>query len=107
MVGTKRKNDGAEQNADAKDTQPRLYGFLGVYVFEGLSRDLRRAFARSMQSASATLESPLESSKHIIAQLLRTVQCSLMQRFQLSAPAGISAGPMHRRRTSSSISSMT
>jgi hypothetical protein len=38
-----------------------------------------------MQSASATLESPLDSSKHIIAQLLRTVQCSLMQGFQLSA----------------------
>ncbi len=44
-----------------------------------------RAFVRSMQSARATLESLLDSSKHIIAQLLRTVQCSLMQGFQLSA----------------------
>ena len=35
MVGIKRKNDdGAEQNADAKETQPRLYGFRGVYVFD-------------------------------------------------------------------------
>jgi len=38
-----------------------------------------------MYAASATLESPLDSSKHIIAQFLRTVQCSLMQGFQLSA----------------------
>ena len=42
MVGNKRKKDeNAEQNADAKETQPTLYGFRGVYVFEGLSRDLR------------------------------------------------------------------
>jgi len=26
---------------DAKETQPTLYGFRAVYVFEGLSRDLR------------------------------------------------------------------
>jgi hypothetical protein len=42
MVGNKRKKDeNAEQNTDAKETQPTLYGFRGVYVFEGLSRDLR------------------------------------------------------------------
>jgi hypothetical protein len=34
-----------------------------------------------MESASATLESPLDSSKHIIAQLLCPVQRSLMQGF--------------------------
>jgi hypothetical protein len=34
-----------------------------------------RAFVRSMESASATLESPLDSCKHIIAQVFRTVQC--------------------------------
>jgi antirestriction protein ArdC len=36
MVGNKRKNetDNAEQNADAKETQPTLYGFRGVYVFD-------------------------------------------------------------------------
>lgn len=37
-----------------------------------------RAFARSVDSASATLESPLDSSKHIIAQLLCPMQRSLM-----------------------------
>ena len=42
MVGNKRKkNENAEQNADAKETQPALYGFRAVYVFERLSRDLR------------------------------------------------------------------
>jgi hypothetical protein len=38
-----------------------------------------------MHAASATLESPLDSSKHIIAQFLRTVQRSLMPGFQQSA----------------------
>ena len=38
-----------------------------------------------MDSACATLESPLDSSKHIIAQLLCPVQHSLMQGFLLSA----------------------
>jgi antirestriction protein ArdC len=44
MVGNKRKNNGtdnAEQNTDANETQPTLYGFRGVYVFDRLSRDLR------------------------------------------------------------------
>ena len=36
-----------------------------------------------MYAASATLESPLDSSKHIIAQLLCPVQRSLTQGFQL------------------------
>ena len=39
-----------------------------------------RASARSMDSASATLESPLDSSKHIIAQLLCRVQHSRTRR---------------------------
>jgi len=37
MVGNKRKKnetDNAEQTADAKETQPTLYGFRGVYVFD-------------------------------------------------------------------------
>jgi hypothetical protein len=44
MVGNKRKkneNENAEQTTDAKETQPTLYGFRGVYVFDRLSRDLR------------------------------------------------------------------
>src|SRR5438309_6558373 len=36
-----------------------------------------RASARPIQAASATLESPFDSSKHIIAQLLCPVQHSL------------------------------
>src|ERR1700686_3022756 len=35
MVGNKRnKEENAEQNTDAKDTQRTLYGFRGVYVFD-------------------------------------------------------------------------
>jgi len=37
-----------------------------------------RAFARSMDSAVVTSVSPLDSSKHIIAQLSCPAQCSLM-----------------------------
>jgi len=44
-----------------------------------------RVSARLMDSASATLESPLDSNNHIIAQVLCPVQRSFMQRFQLSA----------------------
>jgi hypothetical protein len=38
-----------------------------------------------MYAAGATLESPLDSSKYIIAQLRCTAQRSLMQEFQLLA----------------------
>jgi len=41
-----------------------------------------RASAHSLDAAGATLESLLDSSKHIIAQLLRPAQRSLMQKFQ-------------------------
>jgi len=41
-----------------------------------------RASARPMDAACATLESLLDSSKYIIAQLLRPAQRSLMQDFQ-------------------------
>src|SRR5712671_5393839 len=41
MVGNRRnKEESAEQNTDAKETQRTLYGFRGVYVFDRLSRDL-------------------------------------------------------------------
>jgi hypothetical protein len=62
-----------------------MFGFRGVYVFDRLSRDLRPSLGRLMDSASATLESPLDSNNHIIAQVLCPVQRSFMQRFQLSA----------------------
>ena len=42
MIGNKRnKEESAEQNADANETQRTLYGFRAVYVFDRLSRDLR------------------------------------------------------------------
>ena len=43
-----------------------------------------RASARPMDAACPTLENPLDSSKHIIAQLLCPVHHSLMQGFLLS-----------------------
>jgi hypothetical protein len=86
MVSNKRKKDeNAEQNADAKETQPTLYGFRGVYVFDRLSRDLRPSLCALDGFRQCHFrEPPLDSSKHIIAQLLCPAQRSLMQRFQLS-----------------------
>jgi hypothetical protein len=41
MVGNRQKSDtSAEQPEDAKENQPKLYGFRAVYVFDRLSRDL-------------------------------------------------------------------
>jgi hypothetical protein len=54
--------------------------------------------AERMDSASATLESPLDSSKHIITQLLCPAQRSLMQRFQLSPSLPINPGSERERR---------
>src|SRR5258708_37380374 len=68
-------------------TQPRRVS--GRCTYSGPSTFLTdylvicgRASARSMDPASDTLKSPLDSSKHIIAQLLRPIQRSLMQEFQ-------------------------
>jgi hypothetical protein len=78
MVSIKRKNDdGAEQNADAKETQPRLYGFRGVYVFDRLSRDLRLSLCALDVCPECNFRKSLDSSKHIIAQLLCQLQRSL------------------------------
>jgi len=75
MIGNRcNKGENPEQTTAAKETQRTLYGFRGVYVFDRLSRDLRRAPARSIDSTSATLERPLDSSNHIIAQLLCPAQ---------------------------------
>jgi len=43
MIGKKRnQEDEATADGEAKSNgQPRLYGFRAVYVFDGLSRDLR------------------------------------------------------------------
>ena len=64
MVGKKRTpNEGTEQTVDAKGTESSLFGFRAVYVFDRLSRDCGRAFARSMESARGQSESPLDNRK--------------------------------------------
>ncbi len=64
MVGNKRKKiENAEQNADAKETQPTLYGFRGVYVFERLSRDSRPSLCALDRFRQCHLrKSPIDSS---------------------------------------------
>jgi hypothetical protein len=56
-----------------------------------------RASARPMDAACATLESPLDSSIYIIAQLVCPAQRSLVQRFQLSP--SFAHGSAFRART--------
>ncbi len=75
MIGKKRKENEPATEEDQKTSgESRLYGFRAVYVFDRLSRDLWPSLCALDVCASATLESPLDSSKHIIAQLLCPVQ---------------------------------
>ena len=88
MIGRKKTNGIAEPNADAKETTSQPYGFRAVYVFDRLSRDLWPSLCALDVIRQCHFRKPLDSSKHIIAQLLCTVQRSLMQGgmqgFQLS-----------------------
>ena len=62
MVGNKRKkNENAEQNQDAKDTQRTLYGFRGVYVFDRLSRDLQLSLCAPDRSRLCHSKESLDS----------------------------------------------
>ena len=88
MVGKRSSKDVATDEPSEDVTtegQRTLYGFRAVYVFDRLSRDYGRAFTCSMGAAGTTLKSPLDSSKHIIAQVVCSAQRLLMLGFQLSA----------------------
>jgi hypothetical protein len=87
MVGRRSTKDVATDEASEDPTtegQRTLYGFRAVYVFDRLSRDLRPSLCALDGCRECHFRSPLDSSKHIIAQLLCPAQRSLMQRFQLS-----------------------
>jgi hypothetical protein len=84
MVGRKKPTDEiateVESNNSADDRKPQqqLYGFVPCMCSTDYLVICGRAPARSKDAASATLESPFDSSKHIIAQLLCPVQPSLL-----------------------------
>ena len=74
------------EKGEEKNPQAQLYGFRAVYVFDRLSRDLWPSLcALDCNQPVPLLESPLDSSRHIIAQVLCPAQRFLMQGFQLSA----------------------
>jgi hypothetical protein len=80
MIGNKRnKEESAEQNADAKETQRTLYGFRAVYVFDRLSRDLWPSLCAPDAIHEWHFRRSPDSSRYIIAQLLCSMQRSLMQ----------------------------
>ena len=87
MVAKRSTRDVAtdEPSEDATEGQRTLYGFRAVYVFDRLSRDLWPSLCALDVIRECHFRSPLDSSKHIIAQLLCPVQHFLMQGFQLSA----------------------
>jgi hypothetical protein len=64
-----------------------------------------RASARPMDPASASMESPLDSRKDIIAQLLCLMQRSLMPEFQVSASSVHQSGFGVRRAEDNSLTS--
>jgi len=68
------------RDTDANETQGTLYGFRGVYVFDRLSRDLWPSLCALDGIRECHFRTPLDGSKHIIAQFLCPVQCSLMAR---------------------------
>ena len=84
MVGKHRKTGDAEQAEDANETESKLSGFRAVYVFDRLSRELRPSLCALDGFPECHFREPLDSRKHIIAQLPCPAQRSLMQRFQLS-----------------------
>jgi hypothetical protein len=77
LVGRRSAKDVATDEASEDATtagQRTLYGFRAAYVFDRLSRDLQLSLCVFDGFPCATLEAPLESIKHIIAQLLCSVQ---------------------------------
>ena len=65
-----------DNTADERKPEPQLIGYRAVYVFDRLSRDLWPSLCALDVIREVTLESPLDSSTHIIAQLLCPMQPS-------------------------------
>ena len=85
LIGYKRNAgdvaQGQQSDARTDKPEPRLVGFRAVYVFDRLSRDLWPSLSAPDVIRAHTLESRLDGSKHIIAQFVCSVQCSVMQGF--------------------------
>ena len=80
MVGRRSAKDVATDEASEDATtegQRTLYGFRAVYVFDRLSRDLRLSLCALDVIRECNFRKSLDSSKHIIAQLLCQLQRSL------------------------------
>jgi hypothetical protein len=80
MVGRRSMKDVAsdEPREDATtEGQRTLFGFRAVYVFDRLSRDLRLSLCALDVCPECNFRKSLDSSKHIIAQLLCQLQRSL------------------------------
>ena len=74
-----------ENEDQTDDNSARIAGFRAAYVFDRLSRDLWPSLCAFDACRECHFRKPVDSSKHIIAQLLCPVQRSLMLGFQLSA----------------------
>jgi hypothetical protein len=80
MIGKKRNEEEATADTDNKSNgEARLYGFRAVYVFDRLSRDLWPSLCAPDAIHEWHFRRSPDSSRYIIAQLLCSMQRSLMQ----------------------------
>jgi len=77
--------------------EARLYGFRAVYVFDRLSRDLWPSLCALDVIRECQFRKSLDSSKHIIAQLICPAQHSLMRGWFSSCPSGLKPTRQHAR----------
>jgi hypothetical protein len=80
MIGKKRNEEEATADTDNKSNgEARLYGFRAVYVFDRSSRDLWPSLCAPDAIHEWHFRRSPDSSRYIIAQLLCSMQRSLMQ----------------------------
>jgi hypothetical protein len=100
MVGRRSPKDVATDEASEDATtegQRTLYGFRAVYVFERLSRDLWPSLCALDVIRECHFSKSLDSSSHIIAQLIYPAQHSPMRGWFSSLPSGLKPTRQHAR----------
>jgi len=83
--------------ADERKPEPQLFGFRAVYVFERLSRDLWPSLCALDVIRECHFSKSLDSSSHIIAQLIYPAQHSPMRGWFSSLPSGLKPTRQHAR----------
>ena len=97
IVGVRRKK-GEEANKDITNQNERvLLGFRNAYILERLSRDLWPSLCALDVIRECHFSKSLDSSSHIIAQLIYPAQHSPMRGWFSSLPSGLKPTRQHAR----------